>query len=176
MELMRSATGMVHVFVNGSSRCGVLVGKFGELISGAASDITCKRCISLYEEYDSKVPAPTPTALAHRAPLARVEQEPVLMPNPGALWMATRGKALWSLVKVVAVCGIALWVIGSMINDSGGTDPGVDTNVDFGGHVDLDCADFATHDEAQAYYDAHPADIDGLDGYDNDGVACESLP
>ncbi len=36
---------------------------------------------------------------------------------------------------------------------------------------DLDCADFATHEEAQAVYDADPSDPNDLDG-DNDGRAC----
>jgi hypothetical protein len=37
---------------------------------------------------------------------------------------------------------------------------------------DLDCADFATQEEAQAEYDSDPSDPNGLDG-DDDGVACE---
>jgi hypothetical protein len=41
---------------------------------------------------------------------------------------------------------------------------------------DLDCSDFATQAEAQQVYDADPSDPHGLDGYDNDGRACESLP
>lgn len=36
----------------------------------------------------------------------------------------------------------------------------------------LDCADFATQQEAQAEYDADPSDPNGLDA-DSDGVACE---
>lgn len=39
---------------------------------------------------------------------------------------------------------------------------------------DLDCADFATQEEAQAEYDADPSDPHGLDA-DDDGVACEDL-
>jgi len=35
-----------------------------------------------------------------------------------------------------------------------------------------DCSDFASHADAQAYYESHPADWDWLDG-DNDGIACE---
>lgn len=40
---------------------------------------------------------------------------------------------------------------------------------------DLDCADFATQEEAQAVLDADPSDPHGLDG-EGDGIACESLP
>lgn len=43
------------------------------------------------------------------------------------------------------------------------------------GH-DVDCADFATWEAAQAHMTAHPGDPDGLDGFDDDGRACESLP
>ncbi|QIN80836.1 hypothetical protein GBA65_14800 [Rubrobacter marinus] len=39
---------------------------------------------------------------------------------------------------------------------------------------DLDCADFATQEEAQATYDQDPSDPNGLDD-DGDGVACETL-
>jgi len=41
--------------------------------------------------------------------------------------------------------------------------------------ADKDCIDFATHAQAQAYFEAHPGDPDYLDG-DGDGVACELLP
>ncbi len=45
---------------------------------------------------------------------------------------------------------------------------------------DLDCKDFGTHDEAQACHDYCTRtvgyDIFRLDGSDNDGLACESLP
>jgi hypothetical protein len=44
--------------------------------------------------------------------------------------------------------------------------------------ADKDCPDFATQQEAQAYYEAHggPAvDPDRLDA-DHDGIACEALP
>ena len=41
---------------------------------------------------------------------------------------------------------------------------------------DLDCSDFATREEAQAVLGADPSDPNGLDGNDNDGKACESLP
>lgn len=40
---------------------------------------------------------------------------------------------------------------------------------------DLDCADFAAQEEAQAVLDADPSDPNGLDG-EGDGVPCESLP
>jgi endonuclease YncB( thermonuclease family) len=45
---------------------------------------------------------------------------------------------------------------------------------------DLDCKDFKTHNSAQACYEycrnAGHGDIHRLDGNDNDGLACESLP
>ncbi len=41
---------------------------------------------------------------------------------------------------------------------------------------DLDCGDFTTQEEAQKVFDADPSDPNGLDGNDNDGRACESLP
>lgn len=41
---------------------------------------------------------------------------------------------------------------------------------------DLDCSDFATQEEAQAVYDQDPSDPHGLDGNDQDGLVCESLP
>ena len=39
---------------------------------------------------------------------------------------------------------------------------------------DLDCADFASQAEAQAFYNADPSDPNGLDA-DDDGIACETL-
>jgi micrococcal nuclease len=42
---------------------------------------------------------------------------------------------------------------------------------------DRDCGDFDTHAEAQAFMEASgPSDPHRLDGNDNDGLACESLP
>ncbi|HEX2300516.1 MAG TPA: excalibur calcium-binding domain-containing protein [Pseudonocardiaceae bacterium] len=40
----------------------------------------------------------------------------------------------------------------------------------------LNCDDFTYQEDAQAVYDANPSDPHGLDGDDNDGLACESLP
>lgn len=40
----------------------------------------------------------------------------------------------------------------------------------------LNCDDYTTQEEAQAAYDADPRDAHGLDGSDNDGVVCASLP
>lgn len=40
----------------------------------------------------------------------------------------------------------------------------------------LNCGDFEFQEDAQAVYDADPSDPHGLDGSDNDGIACESLP
>jgi hypothetical protein len=42
--------------------------------------------------------------------------------------------------------------------------------------ADLDCADFNFQEDAQAEFDADPTDPNGLDGNDNDGIACEDLP
>ena len=41
---------------------------------------------------------------------------------------------------------------------------------------DCDCGDFATWAEAKFIFDAYPGDPFGLDGSDNDGIPCESLP
>lgn len=41
---------------------------------------------------------------------------------------------------------------------------------------DLNCSNFTYQEDAQAVYDADPSDPHGLDGDDNDGRACESLP
>jgi hypothetical protein len=40
----------------------------------------------------------------------------------------------------------------------------------------LDCSDFSMQDEAQGVLDRDPSDPNRLDGTDNDGIACESLP
>lgn len=41
--------------------------------------------------------------------------------------------------------------------------------------ADMNCSDFRSQEEAQAYFEANgPGDPDGLDR-DNDGIACESL-
>lgn len=46
--------------------------------------------------------------------------------------------------------------------------------------TDLDCGDFSTHNQAQAVYNCCMStmgyDVHGLDGKDNDGLACESRP
>ncbi|WP_340002062.1 excalibur calcium-binding domain-containing protein [Oceanobacillus sp. FSL K6-0127] len=50
---------------------------------------------------------------------------------------------------------------------TGGIDTGADRN----------CSDFSTQAEAQAFMEASgPSDPHRLDGNDNDGLACESLP
>ncbi len=41
---------------------------------------------------------------------------------------------------------------------------------------DQNCSDFRYQEDAQAHLDADPSDPDRLDGNDNDGRACESLP
>jgi hypothetical protein len=45
-----------------------------------------------------------------------------------------------------------------------------------GGGGDLDCSDFLTQEEAQEVLDQDPSDPNRLDGADQDGVGCESLP
>jgi hypothetical protein len=50
-----------------------------------------------------------------------------------------------------------------------------DDNGGGGGDGDLDCADFATQEQAQAVLRRDPSDPNGLDG-DGDGIACEDLP
>ncbi|GAB3586117.1 excalibur calcium-binding domain-containing protein [Amycolatopsis endophytica] len=42
--------------------------------------------------------------------------------------------------------------------------------------TDKNCSDFEYQEDAQAVYDADPSDPNNLDGDDNDGIACESLP
>jgi micrococcal nuclease len=63
---------------------------------------------------------------------------------------------------------------GGSSGDSGGNAP-----CNCGG-PDLDCKNFKTHAAAQACYDYCVSqgfgDVFGLDGNDNDGLACESLP
>ena len=41
---------------------------------------------------------------------------------------------------------------------------------------DMDCPGFASQAAAQYHMNAHPGDPDGLDGNDDDGLACESNP
>ena len=43
------------------------------------------------------------------------------------------------------------------------------------GCVDTNCSDYATHEQAQAAYEADP-DCHGDLDRDHDGIACESLP
>jgi hypothetical protein len=40
----------------------------------------------------------------------------------------------------------------------------------------VNCGDFASQAAAQAYLRAAPSDPDGLDGNDDDGIACENRP
>ncbi len=42
--------------------------------------------------------------------------------------------------------------------------------------TDRNCDDFTYQEQAQAVYNADTSDPNGLDGNDNDGIACESLP
>jgi endonuclease YncB( thermonuclease family) len=39
---------------------------------------------------------------------------------------------------------------------------------------DMDCSSFSSQASAQSHMNAHPGDPDGLDGSDDDGLACES--
>jgi peptidoglycan hydrolase-like protein with peptidoglycan-binding domain len=54
-------------------------------------------------------------------------------------------------------------------------DPGMDDALSEGAYTDLDCSDFATQEEAQAYYEGQVGDPDDLDR-DGDGLACEWNP
>lgn len=59
--------------------------------------------------------------------------------------------------------------------NGGGTPPAGNGGAGVGsgnGTSDLDCADFATQQEAQAVYNQDPSDPNGLDA-DNDAIACE---
>jgi micrococcal nuclease len=59
-----------------------------------------------------------------------------------------------------------------------GVNPPNNTGVTGGG--DKDCADFASHAEAQQWFERHGGsgsnNVDNLDGRDGDGQVCESLP
>lgn len=59
---------------------------------------------------------------------------------------------------VVAVVGVGLWA---------GPAHAID---------DQNCDDFTYQEDAQEHLQADPSDPDQLDGNDNDGQACESLP
>jgi endonuclease YncB( thermonuclease family) len=48
--------------------------------------------------------------------------------------------------------------------------------IDAGRGGDVDCSDFSTQEEAQKVLERDPSDPNRLDGSDQDGVACESLP
>ena len=64
------------------------------------------------------------------------------------------------LLVVALLCGAVLWASPALADHTG----------------DLDCGDFASQRDAQDHLRAHPGDPDGLDGNDDDGVACESRP
>ncbi len=57
---------------------------------------------------------------------------------------------------------------------SGGTTSGGSPIGSGGGGGDLDCANFASQEAAQAVLERNPSDPNGLDA-DNDGIACEEL-
>ncbi|MDO8557271.1 MAG: excalibur calcium-binding domain-containing protein [Candidatus Jorgensenbacteria bacterium] len=72
-------------------------------------------------------------------------------------------KVFWILITVIVI-GITWWAIF-------GSTPSITIR-------DYDCANFATHEEAQAFFESNggPArDPHKLD-QDKDGVACETLP
>ncbi len=58
-------------------------------------------------------------------------------------------------------------------DNTGGDNTGGD-NTGNEGQDDLNCSDFATHEQAQAEYERDTSDPHNLDG-DNDGIACEEL-
>jgi hypothetical protein len=57
----------------------------------------------------------------------------------------------------------------------GGGGPGSRPGAPSGAEGSYNCDDFASHAEAQAYYEGQDGDPDGLDR-DGDGEACEALP
>jgi endonuclease YncB( thermonuclease family) len=71
---------------------------------------------------------------------------------------------------------------GNGIGDGCGTDSGTQEAPSppgpsgVGGGEDVDCSDFSTQKEAQKVLERAPSDPNHLDGSDQDGVACESLP
>lgn len=89
--------------------------------------------------------------------------------------MNTVGKIATGL----AVVGAGAWGISSMTSQDSTGSLKADTDYSTtrpSSTGDRDCSDFATHDEAQAYFDdAGAGDPNGLDR-DGDGVACETLP
>lgn len=87
-------------------------------------------------------------------------------PSSPGRWIGkpfTRGDAAVVLAVLVTIVALAIWTAAA---GDGGKSPRDVWN----------CSDFATQQEAQAVYDATPDDPHGLDGRDNDGRACESLP
>jgi hypothetical protein len=62
-------------------------------------------------------------------------------------------------------------------SSTGGTGSGYPAPPGWDGTSDVDCPDFATHAQAQAFFNLHSPGTDphGLDA-DHDGLACESLP
>jgi hypothetical protein len=71
--------------------------------------------------------------------------------------------------RLAWLLGIVFLLSGCGSGDSGGG----------GERTDRDCSDFATQQDAQAYFDQNGGspsnNVDGLDA-DRDGIACESLP
>lgn len=67
----------------------------------------------------------------------------------------------FSLLALVSVLLTCTYVFSSLPADA---------------QADLDCADFASQADAQAELRRDPTDPHGLDGSDDDGIACESLP
>jgi micrococcal nuclease len=77
-----------------------------------------------------------------------------------------------------------LWSPTTCAGDTASTSPATGSapavSAPTAGTGDMDCKDFATQAQAQAYFNEHGGsatnNVDRLDGNDHDGIVCESLP
>jgi hypothetical protein len=109
----------------------------------------------------------------------RRAKDPVLRSHYQILWLIGLGKSTTQVMEVTGYSrgcsdpnyldgdGVACEDLPSTNDESPGVKSGEDG--------DLDCASFATHEEAQRVFEQDPSDPNYLDG-DGDGVACEDLP
>jgi hypothetical protein len=80
--------------------------------------------------------------------------------RPSSQTQATKGESLKKLLYAAMLAMLTMLVLAPAAM----------------GQQDLDCADFVSQAEAQATLRENPNDPHGLDGNDDDGIACESLP
>ncbi len=106
--------------------------------------------------------------MSHEGPLANLP--PLRDPDKGQ--PKEPGQAKGMVKKIGAVVGTVAVMGGvALLQATSETDdPGYELPAG-----DLNCRDFSTQVEAQAYLDQDPSDPSGLDG-DGDGIACETLP